>query len=431
MGTSDGDGNLMRGTEIRSLVAFGGKLFAGAGIWMEPAIEADLPGPQVFVLDRSETEGGNWRQDFVLSETVEHPLEPGHMVLRYVAISDMNRVVFSKDRYGAPLSPPQEMIVAGVWDHLNSLEALVRSDSGQWVKDLIYQPSLSECGHGYHIRSLLSHENAALGVSEVIAGTNGHDLCGPSIRRGLYDPAQPSHIAWDAAPETWIDPPGTDDRVTSLTEANGKLYATVCEKLYERDDATRTWRMMYRWTVGHCDANPGENGFRRAVAVGAAGQQELFLAAEGGSSMTGTIQPLAGFTPAAELDMSDFLSSCLQTPVGYVIVGYNNILPFSVPAGTPALLMGLEAATPNANGTWHGWDPGGWMLLRYSPTHYELHEVRLEGISPTASLVGLRTLAESPFPNELGRILYAGGFDCNGQEAHDTAWLYRGELLDQ
>ena len=43
-------------------------------------------------------------------------------------------------------------------------------------------------------------------------------------------------------------------------------------------------------------------------------------------------------------------------------------------------------------------------------------------------LVATRTIAVSPFPEDQGRVLYFGGYDCNGVPSHNTAWIYRGEL---
>jgi hypothetical protein len=40
------------------------------------------------------------------------------------------------------------------------------------------------------------------------------------------------------------------------------------------------------------------------------------------------------------------------------------------------------------------------------------------------NLVSARTLAASPFPEERG-VFYVGGYDCNEEPAHDTAWIAR------
>ena len=46
-------------------------------------------------------------------------------------------------------------------------------------------------------------------------------------------------------------------------------------------------------------------------------------------------------------------------------------------------------------------------------------------------LVSTRTIAMSPFPEDRGRVLYFGGYDCNAVPSHNTAWIYRGEPADK
>jgi hypothetical protein len=44
-------------------------------------------------------------------------------------------------------------------------------------------------------------------------------------------------------------------------------------------------------------------------------------------------------------------------------------------------------------------------------------------------LVSTRVIAISPFPGDQGKALYFGGYDCNSVPSHNTAWIYRGELV--
>lgn len=59
-GTRDMAGRFMGGTETRTLVAHGGKLFAGNGYWKDVPGPEGTPGAQVLVLDNPQAA---WRVD--------------------------------------------------------------------------------------------------------------------------------------------------------------------------------------------------------------------------------------------------------------------------------------------------------------------------------------------------------------------------------
>ena len=48
--------------------------------------------------------------------------------------------------------------------------------------------------------------------------------------------------------------------------------------------------------------------------------------------------------------------------------------------------------------------------------------------NPPRGLLATRTIEVSPFPEDRGRVLYFGGYDCAGVDSRDTAWIYRGEI---
>jgi hypothetical protein len=69
-----------------------------------------------------------------------------------------------------------------------------------------------------------------------------------------------------------------------------------------------------------------------------------------------------------------------------------------------------------------GTENSTWYLTRDSKAHYSLFEVKPLGQKPLAAV---RTIIESPFPEEIGKILYLGGYDNYNQQSHNTAWIYR------
>jgi hypothetical protein len=200
----------MTGTEIRSLVEFDGKLFAGGGIWMDTEdARPEQPGPQVFVLDGPESEGGAWRADLELTERVE---ELGGLH-RYITISAMEKATFERDGRGSDLPTPVSLLLASVWDRYDATEVFARDVGGEWNKTTVIPPSdppmpLPEDACRRNIRSFELHRDGATGADMVFAGTNGRAGCPARIYSGVYDPSVPGRIDWGSDPEPWEEEPG-------------------------------------------------------------------------------------------------------------------------------------------------------------------------------------------------------------------------------
>lgn len=433
MGSEDPRGQRISATEVRSLVVYQDRLFAGAGIWMEPDTADPLqPGPMVLVLDRPVSQGGRWLADLVLTERIEapgHKLDGSH---RFFNISAMKAVEFTTDASGNALEAPVPLLVFSVWDHWDATEVFVRDASGNWNRTTVIPPSDPPDLSGTcrrHIRSFVLHRDGATGVDMLFAGTNGKACCESRIYAGVYDVSVPGRIRWHESPEPFEDPPNPDDRVLSMAEANSKLYATVCGKLYERQDGdTPTWKLVFKHKDDFCPAGPGESGYRGTTAIPGDTGEILMMAMEGWSPHVGRIDPLADFAFVQELDTRKYLRDEWSTLVTYVIAAYNDITPFRMTDGNTVLLLGLEASTPLALGTWNSWAPGAWYFVRYNDADYELRQIQDFTLPNTPKLVATRTLVASPFNGEQGRVIYAGGFDANRETCHDTGWLYRGEL---
>ena len=60
-----------------------------------------------------------------------------------------------------------------------------------------------------------------------------------------------------------------------------------------------------------------------------------------------------------------------------------------------------------------GWYAGGSYLIRESDQHYRLKEVNGRWEPGKPKLVAPRTFVVSPFPEDAGKVIYFGGFDCN------------------
>ncbi|MFC1610478.1 hypothetical protein ACFL6C_05935 [Myxococcota bacterium] len=404
-GSTDAAGNVLGGTEIRSLATFDGKLFAANGYWTDTG---GNPGAQVLVLDRPESEGGRWRQELRL------PRKP-------LVVGTMKTVTLATDADGTPLAAPERLLLAGGgWGEMTARTS-VRRVSGAWTESTI--APRSSCSQG--VRSFGVHRDSATGVDMVFAGLSSQ--CAPRIFSGVYDESKPSRIRW-LGQEAWADPPGAHDRVTSFAETNGELYATVCGKVFKRTDGpSPIWRLAYQHPNDYCPSGPGEIGYRGATTLPTG---DMIAVLEKYGSVT-RLSPNGDTLDAAiELDGRAFLRNQWGLSwVGYIIMGYDGMLPVTLPgSGKRALLMGLVAKVSGIN--WHSWERGAWFLARFDDGTYELAEIVDPTITPKPALVSTRTLVMSPFASEAGTVIYAGGFDGNGVYGinHNSAWLYRGEL---
>jgi poly(A) polymerase len=422
-GRTDPSGQPLGGTEIRNLVAHGGKLFAANGYWMETPRGPWTPGPQILVLDGA---GKPWRVDHEFDERVANGRR------RHIAISALAYVTFRTDQRGAALASPVSMLLASTWDVTARRLVFARDDrTGAWEGAFIAQGTPAP-NFLPQIRSFGFHRDRRSGVDHVFAGdTDG-------IFSGVFDPGVPGGINWSATPELATAGLGADAfpglsrglRISSFAEAQGRLLAAIGQQIWVREDgAVPRWRKIYT----NPDPHFSETGLRGLTAVSEAGTGEFLLAAvEGIKSRIVRIDPTTG-AETTDLDLDDLLDRSWGTRVSYAIAAYNDMAKAAhTPAGDD-LLIGIEAYIPakSPRPPGHvvldlnrGVEGGAWFLVRHPGGHYELHQVTARFPVMGQNLVSARTFAPSPFPEENGAF-YVGGYDCNEVPAHDTAWIAR------
>lgn len=412
------------GTEIRALVPFDGKLFAANGYWMDTKLnDPNLPGPQVLRLDRP---GGEWKVDLELKDRM--PSGP-HL---YLAISVIEPLRFTKDRYGKKLVRPADLLLASVWKRGVGLDLFSRvAGSNEWTKSTI--PGEGSASRGTQIRAFATHTDSVTGEELAFAGATRR------IFAGEYGPVV-KKIVWKTDAE-WKAPNSSDNlneagaakgRVTSFTNCNGKLYATAFDTLLERvDGQNATWRSVFttevRAAVG--EAAKHVSGMRGATCIN--GGRSLLIAVEDRPTrvlrVDLTRKDSGGTYPGTvDMDVSALLSEKLHTNATYGITAYNNMATLPGPNGCTRYAMGVEANTPRDPKAYLGHLAGAYMLIRECDASYTLHEVVDTSLSPKPSIESLRAVIPSPFADDPAGTLYAGGYDCNAKPAHNTAWLYRG-----
>ena len=418
-GSSDSAGRFMGGTEIRVLVAHGGKLYAGNGYWEDRPGPEGLQGAQILALDGP---GGRWRVDHSFDER----LPSGRP--RDLAVSALAEVSLATDGSGVRLPRPVSFLIGSTWDLTGATRVFSRDDaSGTWTTTTLAQDRTAP-DFLPQIRSFAVHRDRQTGSDLVFAGQDPR-----GIFSGGYDATVPGRIRWAATPELDISriPTSTFSglagrlRVNSFAECNNRLYAAVGQQIYGRIDGLEPqWRLVYT------NPHPGhsETGLRGLTAVPSAsgGGDVLLAAVEGSAPRVVRVDPKDG-SEATDLDLAEFLNSRWQTQVSYVIAAYNDKTKIR-----DLLLIGLEAFVPPRSPVPDGHrvvdigrgrlEAGGWYLVRYPGGRYDLRSVDTSQV-----LVATRTIRVSPFPN-YGGTLYLGGYDANKAPAHNTAWIFRASL---
>ena len=422
-GGQDVAGRFAGGTEMRLLVAHGGKLYAGNGYWEDrPGLEG-RQGAQILVLDSPDS---RWRVDHAFQER----LAKGRW--RDLAVGALADVVFATDGGGRPLPHPVALLIASTWDLTGAARVFTRNDTtGDWTAVTLAQDPTAP-DFLPQIRSFATHRDGITGVDLVFAGEMPR-----GIFSGSYDPAAPGSIRWNAAPE--VDAAAVSSafsglagrlRVSSFAEANGRLYAAAGQQVFERTDGRAPrWRLVYTNPLpGH-----SETGLRGLTAIPAAHGQALLATVEGTAARIVRIDPVTG-AETTELDLSRFLAQAWGMRVSYVMAAYNDMTTVPAPGGGEAVLLGLCAFIPRNVPIAPGHhvvdvgygqvESGGWYLVRWPDGRYGLHQVVAAFPGP---LVATRSICRSPFPGDADAIYFAG-FDTNKAPIHNTAWIARAPL---
>ena len=359
-GGYDAAGHFLGGTELTSLTAYDGKLYAGIGYWMDrPNLFPDKldprSGAQIIVQDSRQSP---WR----LETSFDRKAPDGHFL--YTRTSTMQIIEFHRfDAAGNVLGPLAQMFMVGLDG--TSGAVFTRSAPGEW-QDTAFPAPIA-------IRSLALHYDKTDKTEKLYAA--GGVLEGSDDRpiyAGVYDPSAPGRIRWSPAPES----AGFQNRVMSMVECNGTLFAAAKPSIAKRNDVTKTWELVYTYDITRpFDKTKFVSGFRSLTCIDDPadnGKRALLTGFEG---IMGDIFRIDAVTGAAEIEHHSrdfFIQKWGGPPVRRdLIMGYNDV-PI-VKAGPPNVrLFGLYAFSPNlADGN------AAWLLSRTAgnPPRYELHQV--------------------------------------------------------
>jgi hypothetical protein len=388
-----------------------GRLYAANCLWLEtdPSVPKAC---QIFVLDSPK---GQWR--------VERQFATGSL-----RCSVLQEITFATDGRGQAIAPVTLLLTAPDVSR-GPVEIFCRDDAtGEWSASV-----LGTATRATNTRSLGLHRDKVTGIDRIFAGNRPL-----GVMSGVYDPAAPGRIRWDKSAE--VEAPA-GERVMGFCDCNGIFYAATSRHIYQRSDGTApAWK-----DVCFCEQEVPAVGIRGLTAVptpGGKGEVLWFVA----SRKVRRLDPAAGFKETIELDMPVFLTEKLGVQVRGVLSAYNDLMPYVMPSTGEALwLFGFQcsysAAVVKANPrlkvrqgfvegrpgpTYHAAE------ARYCIRHAKGADITYEMAEITDPrqplLVTTRTIAVSPFPEDQGKALYFGGYDCDSVPSHNTAWIYRGEL---
>jgi len=410
-GERDPNGKLITGTEIMNIVPFQGRLYASNDLWMER--DPNVPkGCQVLVLDSPK---GKWK--------VDHQFAKNN--LRLVSLKS---VTFTTDDRGKGITPVSMLMAAPDVAIGGTVEIFsLYDETAPWTSMPLGTATVYST-----TRAIGFHHDAVTGVDLVFAG---NDTLG--TLRGVYDPRAPGRIRWDKTPEFPVPP---DERVMGFCNCNGVCYCATTKCIFRRTDGKfPSWQQVYS-----CPKEKKAVGIRGLTAIpnpSGEGESLLFAALRKVRRLD-----VNGFKETIELDMPAFLTEQRGSDVAFALAAYNEFLPYTLPGtGETVWLFGFESSyppralrTPKAADlrlfvredvipNWH-FDARAFYFIRrvnHGTVTYTTEEVT-DPLNPT--LVSVRAIAVSPFPEDKGKAFYFCGFDCNSIPSHNTAWIYRATI---
>lgn len=414
-GTRDARGKPMGGTETMRFLSHQGKLFASTGVWMDtpyfqPKGDAPWTGPQILI---KESAGAPWRVD------VGFPLA--------IRVDAMISATFVTEGSGRALDPPVKLLVAS--PSSENTAVWTRDDAtGTWTE------VVAAAGLRGGLRSFCTYRDASTGTQFLFGGSTKTG----SVFRAGYDPSAPGKLRWSPEPEL----SGTG-RIMCMAEANGALYAACGIKdetplsggLFRRVDGEKPrWELLWRWP--HLIQERGDETeiLRGLTAIPdpKGGGHQVLLGTCAYPGVVYRIDPGRNHAVTTELDIRAYFAKAfgVAAPRGPCLSAYNNFLPVTHPdTGERAHLLGLWINHPAARGAELG--GSAWYLVRHADgayAHGRVFDPKCPRPNPPRGLLATRTIEVSPFPEDRGRVLYFGGYDCASVESHNTAWIYKGTL---
>jgi hypothetical protein len=424
-GTTDLAGNLLAGNVLMHLATVDGKLFGATGVDCDAPGNQPSPGAQILALDSSR---GKWHLE---QEFRKDPDGRAH----FQRVNDLKAFTFRTDYRGAALSEPVSMLVATLFPFQKKEQAdkdcylysriVLNNGAADWVG--MHPGPIRGC------RAMGFFRDPTTGSDKIFVGAGfGTNYAGQgSIYSGGFDPEARGHIRWNLEPEFT----GYKNRVSGFAELDGHFFFAAKPSVYARFSEESRSGLAPFWKDVYDYSGPTKT---RVLDAGIRGLSPIPCMSGTGHCLLGVMEGEPGDILRFSLKATGLIATheaevdqiVRPFTMRYVIAGFNDIPTLSDPdSGETYSLIGLEHFTRIP-----GHLNSAWFLSRTPTQHYALHEVRplpnpKSGAIP--ELRAVRTIIVSPFPEDQGRILFIGGYDClviMGRSIipiHNTAWLYR------
>lgn len=422
-GSLDVNGRAMNASECNAIAAHRGMLFAGMTYISEDRREAN---GRILVKRSAD---GPWEMDVLLGE--------GH-----ARVSTLASIEFGTDHTGKVLDAPVPVLMASDWNlrrggRQQSVGVWARDDhEEEWTRLVlstdVRREGRTHGGNNPEIRKFIDHIDRVTGIHYVFAfASNG------SIYRGAYDETARGGLRWERIPEL----SGLVQRPVSAAVADGVVFTQFAVPpdvkraesggLYRRVDGHEPrWERVEvpSWLDPDNPVNTTRTGAMRGLTTlpASEGATLIFSWKQPNYTIERLVPSDPELEPVAELNVREYFATLWgRQPARHMIIGYNEFTPATHPdTGERAHLIGLFAVPRGYVNRPHP----AWLLIRRPDGTY-LHAKIEPEETDALGLRGLRTICESPFKEEKGRVFYFGGFDMvNTRAPGNHAWIFRGEI---
>jgi len=425
-GYTDAKGAWVGGSEIMHLASHKGKLFASNGYWVDARWvippEGQRQSAQVLRLDSPDAQ---WQVDLDMGKSNDD------LGLEYMKGNILKSVTFTRDEDGNPLARPESLLVmaAGAnFERGGAVSAWVRDDeSGKWIHTLVRHGS-SAGGVRWVPRDREIYRDKITGVERIFMS-----LGNPGIISGVCDPTAPGRIRWDRDLEhPFLTDGSFRTRPLGLTQANGSLFFSEGDSIYQRIDGERPQYKEIFELFEDTDTDVGGiRGLTRVANPNGEGDSLLFIWAPGERSASAVkrLDPdgKGGYTLHDEARIIDLMKKHLDTEVTYTLGAHNMMYPFTDPAtGETVHIIGFQG---NIRGSknhlrWKGSAlyAGAPYAVRRADQSYQVLEVNNRYKPGKHLLVSPRTFCKSPFGDQ---EIYIAGHDSSFKNSDNMAWIFR------
>ena len=425
-GYADTKGAWAGGSEIMHLASHKGKLFASNGYWVDARWvippEGQRQSAQVLRLD---SPGAQWQVDLDMGKSNDD------LGLEYMKGNILKSVTFTRDEKGNPLARPESLLVmaAGAnFERGGAVSAWVRDDeSGKWIHTLVRHGS-SAGGVRWVPRDMEIYCDKITGVERIFMS-----LGNPGIISGVYDPTAPGRIRWDRNLEhPFLIDGSFRTRPLGLTQANGSLFFSEGDSIYQRIDGERPrYKEIFELFEDTDTDVGGIRGLTRVDNPNGEGDSLLFIWAPGERSASAVkrLDPdgKGGYTLHDEARIIDLMQKHLDTEVTYTLGAHNMMYPFTDPATDETIhIIGFQG---NIRGSknhlrWKGSAlyAGAPYAVRRADQSYQVLEVNNRYQPGKHLLVSPRTFCKSPFGDQ---EIYIAGHDSSFKNSDNMAWIFR------